>query len=129
MAIKKQLTVCMGNKPGSLAKLCRTLGKAKINITAISVADHKDAGVIRIVTDTAAKASSAIKKLGYPVVMSDVVVVELPHEPGTLAEAAGKLAKEGINIEFVYGTAHKGCETPTIVFAVNDVKKAADILG
>ena len=75
MAVKKQHTVCMDNKPGSLAKLCRALGKAKVNITAISVADHVDTGVIRIVTDSAAKASAVIKKLGYPVIARDVVVV------------------------------------------------------
>ena len=129
MAIKKQLTVCLDNKPGSLAKLCSALSKAKINIKAISVADHVDTGVIRIVTDSSAKASAAIKKLGYPVLTRDVLVVELSHDPGTLAEAARKLAKEGINIDFVYGSTHKDCDKPSIVFSVSDVKKAADLLS
>ena len=128
MAIKRQITVCLDNKPGALAKLCNALGRKKINILAISVADHIDAGVIRIVTDSTGQAVAVIKKMGYPVVTRDVIVVELCNEPGALAEVAGKLAQAGINIEFVYGSAHKGCDMPTIIFAVSDVKKANHIL-
>ncbi len=52
----------------------------------------------------------------------------MPHDPGTLPNTAGKLTRAKINVEFVYGTAHKGCENPTIVFGVGDVKKATGLL-
>ena len=62
-------------------------------------------------------------------ITSGVVVVELPDESGTLADTSGKLARERIDINFVYGTAQKCCESSAIVFAVSDVEKAVKLLG
>ncbi len=35
----KQISVCLENKPGKLASLCKCLAQKKINIIAISVAE------------------------------------------------------------------------------------------
>lgn len=100
----KQLTVCMPNKPGMLATVCRIMADAKVNIRAISVADSKEAGVIRIVADDAKAAGKALEAQGMQVAMTSVRLIELPNKVGALAEWAERLAKRKVNIHYVYGS-------------------------
>ncbi len=128
MAIKKQLTIYLENKPGQLAKLCKVMGDDKINIIAISVVDTADTGAVRLIVDNIAKASKALKKLGLLIHIRDVLTVTFPNKPGILAEAAGKLAKAGVNIDYAYGSTHKNSKEAMCVFSVSDLKKAEKIL-
>jgi hypothetical protein len=51
MQITKQLAVFLHNKPGTLAGMCRELGKNRINIHALSVSDTVDHAVVRMVVN------------------------------------------------------------------------------
>ena len=128
MAIKKQLTIYLENKPGQLAKACKALGKDKVNILAISVVDTVDTGAVRIVVDNFTKARKALGKLGLVVHGRDVVTATLPHKPGVLGKVAEKLAKAGINIDYAYGSTHKDSKEAVCVFAVSNPKKAEEVL-
>ena len=45
----KQLSVFIENKPGRLAPIIETLGKNDIDISALSLADTSEYGIIRII--------------------------------------------------------------------------------
>ncbi len=128
MAIKKQLTIYLENKPGQLAKLCKVMGSGKINIIAISVVDTVDTGAVRIVVDNFEKAKKSLNKLGLLIHSRDVLTVTFPNKPGVLAEVAGRLAKAGVNIDYAYGSTHKNSKEAMCVFSVSDPKKAEKIL-
>lgn len=128
MAIHKQLTIYLENKPGQLAKLCKTIANNKVNITAISVVDTADTGAVRLVVDNIVKTSSALKKLGLLIHLRDVLTVTCPNKPGILAKIAEKLAKAGVNIDYAYGSAGKNSKEAICVFSVPDPKKADKIL-
>jgi len=128
MPIKKQLTVSLGNKPGQLSKVCTALGRAKVNILAISVVAGVDIGSIRFVPDKVDAAKKALKKLGLFVTSRDVVSVTLPDKPGMLGKAADRLAKKGLNIDYVYGSVHKKSKDSLCIFGVSNSKKAQQIL-
>src|ERR1041385_1734284 len=49
MQLAKQLALFLENRPGTLARLADALGKAKINIYAITTSDTVDHSVVRIV--------------------------------------------------------------------------------
>ena len=49
MPLKKQLSVFVENKVGSIYELCTALSKASINILGVLVSDDLDWGVIRLV--------------------------------------------------------------------------------
>jgi hypothetical protein len=118
----------MANKPGQLARIAALLARAKVNIEAISVVDSTEAGVVRLVTSSSAKAAAALKRAGMSVIQQPVLVVKLPNEPGALGDAAAKLAGAKINIEFVYGSAAARGAMSTIVMGVSDVALAARVL-
>jgi hypothetical protein len=129
VAIKKQLSINLENKPGQLARLCAMLARAKVNIVALSVAENADSGQVRVVADKAAAARKALGKAKMTATVRDVVVVRLTNEPGALALAARKLAQAKVNIDYVYGSAERRGTAATCVFAVGDTAKAAKVLG
>jgi hypothetical protein len=125
----KQISVCLENKPGRLARFCQCLAKKKVNIIAISVAETTEQGVVRMVVDKPAVALKTIAECGpMTCAQTDVLLVDLPNKVGVLGELAAKLASKRVNVNFVYGsTGTRGGKTNIVVGASN-IKSAAKAL-
>ncbi|OLC52795.1 MAG: hypothetical protein AUH85_15835 [Chloroflexi bacterium 13_1_40CM_4_68_4] len=99
----KELTISLPNKPGQLALLADTLGKAGVNITALSASTTGPKGVIRVVADEPGKAKRALKSAKIRVTGErDVLEVRLRNKPGALARVAKRLGKAKVNIDSAY---------------------------
>jgi hypothetical protein len=61
------------------------------------------------------------------VVETDVLALDLQDKPGKLAEAAGKLARAKVNIEYAYGSSDT--THGTVFVRVSDAKKAVAVLA
>ena len=128
MYIAPQFSVFMVNKPGVLALALGEFAKAKINITAITMMDSVEHGVMRVVFEKPEKAREVLAKLNMPYNETDVLCVDLNNRAGALATVSEKLSKGHINITYAYCTAGgKGGRT-TGVLKVSDVKKAMKLL-
>lgn len=124
-----QFSIFMVNKPGVLAHVLSELARAKLNITAMTVSDSAEHGVMRVVFSAADKARQMMSRLNMPYSETDVLCVILTNKPGALAIVAEKLGRAHINIAYAYCTAGgKGGRT-TGVLKVADVKKAMKILS
>ena len=55
----KQLSVFIENRPGRLSAVTKILGDNDVNIRAMSLADTKDFGILRLIVDDFEKAVSA----------------------------------------------------------------------
>ena len=60
--IIKQLSVFLENKSGRLAEVTNILGKSNISISALSIAETADYGVLRMIVDNPDKAILSLKK-------------------------------------------------------------------
>lgn len=99
----KELRVSMEDKPGALAKLADALGKAGVNIESISAATSGGSGDIRILVADTAAARKALSAAGITVAGErEMTFVDLEDKPGSLAEAARKLADQQINVDTIY---------------------------
>ena len=99
----KELKVTMEDKPGALAKLAEALGKAGVNIEAISASTSGGSGDIRLLVQDTAAARKALEAAGVRVTGErEMTFVDLEDKPGSLAETAKKLAQQNINIDAVY---------------------------
>jgi hypothetical protein len=128
MYVTAQFSVFMVNKPGVLAHILGEFAGAKINITAMTVMDSVEHGVLRAVFDNPQKAEEVLAKSGMPFNKTEVLCVTLDNRAGALAGVAEKLATNHINISYAYCTAGaKGGHT-TGILKVADVKKAMKIL-
>ncbi len=128
MHIATQFSIFMVNKPGVLAQVLGEFAKAKINITAVTMMDSAEHGVMRIIFESPEKAKNSLKKLNMPYSETEVICVELTNKAGALAAVAEKLAKNHINISYAYCTAGAKGGHATGVLKVADVKKAMKIL-
>ena len=62
--ITKQISIFVENRHGRLAEITDIIGKNKINIRAVSIADTTDFGIIRFIVKDAAAALSILKENG-----------------------------------------------------------------
>jgi len=128
MYLATQFSVFMVNKPGVLAQVLGEFAQAKINISAITVMDSEEHGVMRIIFASPEKAKAVLSKLNMPYSQTEVLCVNLTNKSGALASVAEKLSKNHINISYAYCTAGARGGRTTGVLKVADVKKAMKIL-
>ena len=128
MPIQTQLSVFLKNKPGVMARLCRSLAEVKINILAICVSDTVDHAVVRLIVSEPVKARNLFEQTGVLVVETPVLALELPNQPGVLETVARKLSRAGINIEYAYGTAGREGEGSLLIMRVDRLLKARQVL-
>ena len=97
-----QLTVFLENSEGRLAKLCRDIAAAGIDMLALTIADTPEYGVVRIVCDDAQRARDYLDEKGYRAMVTKVAAIEVPNRPGGLAELLGVLDDLDIPVEYGY---------------------------
>jgi hypothetical protein len=123
------VTVTLQNKPGTLTRLCSTLGKAGVNISALLAPEIRGKGKVRLLVDNPDNAKDALKAAKIRFGEEEAIAVELDNKPGALGEVAEKLAQAKINIRYAYATTAEGSAKATVVLAVPDVVKALGVLG
>jgi len=124
MKIAKQLALFVENKPGTLASVCQALADKKINIEAISISDAVDHAVVRMVVSDPQKALHLLGEHGILVIERDVLVLDGPSQPGTLARVAKMLAKQKINIDYAYSSTAPDSATGAMILRVDNIAKA-----
>jgi hypothetical protein len=129
MNVEKQFSIFMVNKPGVLAQILAEFARAKINITALTVMDSVEHGVLRIVCESADKMREVLNQINMQFNETEVLCMTIDNRPGAFAAVTEKLAKAHINIAYAYVTAGaKGGKT-TAVIKVAEVKKAIKVLA
>lgn len=106
-----QISVFLENRTGQLAEITDLLAQSHVDIRAISIAETSDYGLARMIVDDAQKASAILLQHGDILSMTPVWAVEVPDRPAGLAELLAVLAKNNVDVEYMYSLfAHKdGC--------------------
>ena len=120
----KQISIFLENKTGRLAHVTRVLGDAGINIRALSIADTSDFGILRIIVNDPGKAFEILKAADFTVSVTEVIAVQLPDTPGSLAGVLEQMTEENLNIEYLYAFLGGGANNAFIIFKVEDIDKA-----
>jgi len=126
--VHNQFSVFLVNKPGVLAQVTQALADEKINIIAMTLVDSQEHGVLRFVTDDGGTVRQVLRALNLPTTETEVLCVELPNRPGSLAGVASLLGKNHININYAYVTSGAPGGKTIGVFKVADLKKAMGLL-
>ena len=127
----KQISVFLENKEGTLASLLNTLGDAKINLLALCLADTADFGIARIITasNCVDKALEVLRENNFMASVSDLVCVQLPHEPNGLARIAQVLGDSGVSLEYAYSFCQSTLDDAVIIIRPQDNEKCIEILN
>lgn len=121
--IINQPSVFLENKSGRLTEVTEALASADINISAFSIADTAEFGILRMIVN---KPEAALKAKGISVHITDVVAVIVPHKPGGLHKTLKILSSEGISVEYMYAFAMG--DRATVIIRTEAVQQTIEVL-
>jgi hypothetical protein len=124
----KQLTVFIENRTGRLSEVLGVLKDAEVNILSLSLADTTEFGLLRLIVDNAEKGKEELTENGFSSLLSDVLIIEIPHKAGSLQSFLKSADASGINIEYMYGLSIESKDA-YVVLKASDNEKLVKILG
>ena len=122
----KQLSVFLENKSGRLHEVSSILGLAGVNMSAFSVADTSEFGILRLIVSDHEKAFRVLKENNFSVNLTDVVCLNCPNQPGALAAALRILSENEVAIEYLY--AFSIGDTANVVIKPDNLEKCIAVL-
>ena len=125
--IIKQLSIFLENKTGRLNEVSKLLGEAGINMSAFSIADTSEFGILRLIVSDPDKALDVLKKAEFSVRLTDVVCLNSPNVPGALGKALDILASEEVFIEYLYAFSMNN-ESANIVLKPGNIDRCIQVL-
>jgi hypothetical protein len=97
-----QLSVFLENKSGRLTEVLEVLGEENIRITALTVADTTEFGILRLIVSEPEKARDLLKKKSFTVNITEVISVMAPSEAKHYAKVLKILSDLDISVEYTY---------------------------
>ena len=94
--------VDLKNKPGELAKVTEAIAAKGIDITAFSGQTCGDSATLALVTNDDTATHRVLSEGPWKFRTTELVETSLANRPGSLAEAARRLAKAGVNVEAAF---------------------------
>jgi hypothetical protein len=126
----KQLSIFVENRAGRLSKITRLLGNDGINIRAMSIADTKDFGILRLIVNDSDRAYSLLKANNFAVTVTNVLAIRINDQPGGLADAMECLYGDNISVEYMYAAfLSEADETAYLVLRVDKLEEAVTSLS
>ena len=123
----QQLSGFIENRRGRLGEVLNELKKNKVNILSLSLADTTEYGLLRLIVNNPELGKEKLSESGFSTMLTNVLVLKITHEAGSLQEILGVLAEEDVNIEYMYALATSG-EDAIIVIKTTDLEKSAEAL-
>lgn len=124
----KQISIFVENKIGNLAEVTKVLSDAGVSLHAISLADTKDFGVLRVIVDDSYLAATTLKEQGYIFSITKVLAVAIPDEPGSLYRILTLLEESKLNLEYLYDFNTRKSDSAYLIFKVENVEEAIEVL-
>ena len=125
--LAKQLSVFLENKSGRLTEVTDVLGAAGVNLSAMSIADNSDFGILRCIVSDPDKAYQVLKAAHFAVKITDVIGFTCPNVSGSLAKVLKYLSENGVFIEYMYSFANG--DAATVVIRPTDLESCERILS
>lgn len=124
----KQLTVFVENKQGAIVDITEALAANNVDLRALSIADTKDFGILRLIVNNNDVAAKALSDHGYIIKNTEVVGVKIGDAPGKLSTALKVLDEKGINLEYLYAFMTRTEKHAYVVLRVADNTAAESAL-
>lgn len=124
-----QISVFLENKPGTLVAMTDLLAQNGIDLRALSLAETKDFGIVRVIVNDVYKAATVLKDGGFVHSLTPVLAVRIPDEPGGLHQVLEVLTQAQVNVDYMYAfLGGDDVNHAYMIFRVQDPKQAAAAL-
>lgn len=122
----KQLSIFLENRTGILNEVISILSKSSINMSAFSVADGSEFGILRLIVSDVDLATKVLRDSNFKVSTTDVIRIHCPNTPGALSSVLECLAKDDVFIEYMY--AFSEGDVASTIIRPTDTAKCVTIL-
>ncbi len=126
--VAKQLSVFIENRQGRLGEVLKVLKNNNVNILSLSLADTTEYGLLRLIVNAPEKGKEELTKNGFSTMLTNVLIIKINHQAGSLQKLLEILSEKDINIEYMYGLSTEGTEA-TVVLKSSDLSLAEETLS
>lgn len=120
----KQISVFLENKSGRLSEVTSILGDNNIDISALSIADTTDFGILRLIVNKPEEAEEVLRGNGFTMSITNVIAIGVKDEPGGLAKALKVLEGDKTEIEYMYAFVSKKEDEALVILKTDDPSRA-----
>lgn len=103
------------------------MGEAGINMTAFTVSENSDFGILRLIVSDPEAARNILKEHRYAVSITEVVCIQMPDNPGALARVMDIVTNAGIFIGYKY--AFSSGKIAVGIIRPDNLQKAVEVLS
>ena len=118
--LAKQLSVFIENRKGRLNEVLEVLKKNNVNILSLSLADTADYGLLRLIVNDPEKGKNSLLSEGFSTMTTDVVIVKISHQAGSLQNLVKNFSENDINVEYMYGLSTEGIDAYIVMKLSNN---------
>lgn len=124
----KQLSVFIENRRGRLDEVLTVLKDNGVSIVSMSLADTTEYGLLRLIVNKPEQARDVLLKTGFSSMLTEVLIIKVPHKAGSLQKILALIAENDISIEYMYGLSVESTDA-SIVMKTNELDKACKVLA
>ncbi len=125
--LSKQLSVFIENRQGRLGEVLGVLKDNNVNVLSLSLADTTEYGLLRLIVNEPELGKQKLSSLGFSTMLTDVLIIKIPHVSGSLQKLLDILSNNNVNVEYMYGLSIDG-EKASVVLKTSNMAKTDDIL-
>jgi len=127
MAVK-QISVTLGNVPGTLSRLTNILDKEDITAKALLAASAAETSTVRMVVNDPERAAAILESFGFNYEVTPVLAAEVPLHPGGINAILNPLTKAEINILYLYTTINRISQETIVILGIDKIDEAREVL-
>jgi hypothetical protein len=127
MAVK-QISVTLGNVPGSLSRLTNILDREDITAKALLAASAAESSTVRMVVNDPERAAAILESFGFNYEVTPVLAAEVPLHPGGMNAILNPLNKAEINILYLYTTINRIGKETIVILGTDKLDEAREVL-
>ena len=123
----RQISVFLDDRVGALMRLFQAFEGTTIRVVGMSIVHAIDCAIVRLLCDDNDQAIDILKKKGFPLSETELVVVEVPQGHGLRSICSALLAGE-INIDYAYPLLVRPTGRAALAIHTDDLETAARLL-
>ena len=118
----------MDNRPGRLRSVAQVLAANKVNVRTMTLQDHGQYGLMKLIVDKPDKAYLALADKGFACALKDILAILLKDKPGSFMKLMAILYKHSVNVLDAYGFVIESKKSAVFCVEVKDTKKIKSVL-
>ena len=127
--IVKQVCAFVENKTGRLSELADILASNGIDISALSLADSTDYGILRMLVSDPEKAVDVMKSAGVVAKITEALAVAIEDVPGGFAKVVNLLSEKNLEVKYMYASVGHIHGKALMILGIDNAAEAEQIIS